>query len=750
MPLLSIVVPVYKVQGYLRDCLDSLLNQQFRDIEVIAVDDRSPDHSGAIIDEYEAADPRVTAVHLPVNGGLGPARNAGLKLATGEYVWFVDSDDWIAPESLTAIAERLAATAPDVLVVDYARAYWDNRIVRNSAAAQLQGAPEVFRIDEFPQLLQVFPCAWTKIVRRENLLRWNLEFPPGYYEDLPFTYPLLCAADRITILDQVVVYYRQRRHGSILRTNGEKHLVMLDQYQLTFERLAALGDRATPILPVVYGRMVDHLLVLLGGSPRLGSDHPANSLRRRFFAGAARLCRAHEPAGWTPPPELGHPVRYRLLKQGSWARFSGPRLALRALRMARGKVRGLRRRGGRLKYRLKRSLLYRYYRVQCKLPVDENLAVYEIYWGAGYGCHNRAIYEKARELAPNVRGIWLVKPEAVATMPPGVEYAVNGSAAYYRVLARARYLFNNVNFPVSTPKRPGSVHIQTHHGTPLKAMGIDTQNSPILAAQNNFAELLRKCDRWDYAISSSPYCSVVWEHAYPISVTTLEYGSPRNDVLTTAPADSAARLRAELGIGADEKVVLYAPTFREYRKPGDPLIDHRELADALGPNSRLLVRGHHLDRGGDGTDADGRVIDVSDRGDIQDLYPIADVLLTDYSSAMFDFLVLDRPVVVFAPDWELYRTLRGAYFDLMAEAPGLVARTSEELLTALRTGAYASPELDAARRRFRAVFCPYDDGHATERVVRKVFHGEDPDPFGPAAPLSGVLPRPLVPAPAVD
>ncbi|BCJ37472.1 glycosyl transferase [Actinocatenispora thailandica] len=736
---------MYQVQGYLRECLDSLLNQRFRDIEVIAVDDRSPDHCGAIIDEYAAADSRVTAVHLPVNGGLGPARNAGLKLATGEYVWFVDSDDSIAPDSLAAIAERIAATAPDVLVVDYARTYWDGRTVRNSTAELLAGAPEVFRIGEFPQLLRVFPCAWTKIVRREFLLRHDLDFPPGYYEDLPFSYPLLCAADRIAILDQVVVHYRQRRHGSILRTSGAKHLVMIDQYQLVFERLAALGDRAAPVLPAVYARMVDHLLVLLGTSNRLGPDHPGNALRRRFFLAAARLCRAHEPAGWAPPRDIGR-LRYRLLVQGSWARFSLPRTALRVLRTARGKVRGLRRRAGRLRYRAKRSLLYRYHLLQRRLPVDRNLAVYEIYWGAGYGCHNRAIYETARAIAPNVRGIWLVKPDAVASLPPGVEYAVHGTAAYYRALARAKYLFNNVNFPVSTPKRPGSVHVQTHHGTPLKAMGVDMRNSPILARQNDFAALLGKCDRWDYSISTSPYCSEVWERAYPISVRTLEYGSPRNDALATATAESAARLRAEFGIGADERVVLYAPTFREYRAGGDPLIDHRELAAALGPGCRLLIRGHHLDRGAGATVEDGRILDVSEHGDIRELYQVADVLVTDYSSAMFDYLVLDRPIVLFAPDWEVYRTVRGTYFDLLAEAPGLVTRAAGELCAALRTGSYDSAELAAVRRSFRARFCPYDDGYAAERVVRKIFLGEDPAPFGPATLSEAILPPQLVPA----
>ena len=110
MTLLSIVLPVYKVQGYLRQCLDSVLEQSFRDFEIVAVDDCSPDHSGTILAEYATRDPRVRVLSLPENVGLGRARNAGLAQATGEYVWFVDSDDWLAAGALIAVADRLRAT----------------------------------------------------------------------------------------------------------------------------------------------------------------------------------------------------------------------------------------------------------------------------------------------------------------------------------------------------------------------------------------------------------------------------------------------------------------------------------------------------------------------------------------------------------------------------------------------------------------------------------------------------------------
>ncbi|MDH6226673.1 glycosyltransferase involved in cell wall biosynthesis [Streptomyces sp. MJP52] len=123
MPRLSVIVPVHRVQGFLRECLDSVLAQSFTDWQLIAVDDRSPDRSGEILDAYAARDPRITVLHLEENAGLGPARNAALPHATGDHLLFLDSDDTLTPGALRAIADRLDETGdPDVLVFDYVRA----------------------------------------------------------------------------------------------------------------------------------------------------------------------------------------------------------------------------------------------------------------------------------------------------------------------------------------------------------------------------------------------------------------------------------------------------------------------------------------------------------------------------------------------------------------------------------------------------------------------------------------------------
>ncbi|MFE2100787.1 glycosyltransferase family 2 protein, partial [Streptomyces sp. NPDC059468] len=236
MPRFSVIVPAYKVQAYLSECLDSVLSQSYPDLELIAVDDCSPDACGALIDEYAARDARVKAVHLAENQGLGRARNAGLARATGDYLVFLDSDDTLTPDSLRSIADRIKETGePDVLVFDYARTYWNGTVERNKVAAQLtQQGPAPFRLEDRPGLLRVLMVAWNKAYRREFVAEQGFRFPAGYYEDTPWTFPVLMAAESIATLDRVCVHYRQRRQGNILSTTSRKHFDIFEQYDRVF------------------------------------------------------------------------------------------------------------------------------------------------------------------------------------------------------------------------------------------------------------------------------------------------------------------------------------------------------------------------------------------------------------------------------------------------------------------------------------------------------------------------------------
>jgi len=366
------------------------------------------------------------------------------------------------------------------------------------------------------------------------------------------------------------------------------------------------------------------------------------------------------------------------------------------------------------------ALLERYYRARRRQPLDPHLAVFAAYWYRGYQCNPRAIYERALETVPGLRGVWVVNPDRVHTIPDGVEHVVAGTRAYFDVLARASVLVNNVNYPNHLVKRPGTTHVMTHHGTPLKRMGLDLQGTDTRDGRIDFDALLRRCARWDYSVAANPHSAAVWERAYPGSYASLVVGYPRNDALASATSDQAARIRRSLGIADDRRALLYAPTHRDHVHGELPHVDVLALARDLGEEWVVLSRLHHLYDDGRAAGG-GQVLDVTAHPSIEDLCIAADVLVTDYSSVMFDYAVLDRPIVVHAPDWDDYRDARGVYFDLLAEPPGTVVRTQAELAAALRSGAALGEEAARARTRFRERFCALEDGHASDRVIAAVW-----------------------------
>ncbi|MFC7842628.1 CDP-glycerol glycerophosphotransferase family protein [Streptomyces sp. NPDC001046] len=726
MPRFSVIVPAYQVQAYLHECLESVLSQSCPDLELIAVDDASPDACGAIIDEFAARDPRVRAVHLPENVGLGPARNAGAAHACGDYLLFLDSDDTLTPDALRSIADRLKETGePDVLVFDYARTYWTGEAVRNQAALHLsEQGPAPFRLEDRPGLLRLLMVAWNKAYRREFVEAEGFAFPTGWYEDTPWTYPVLMTADSLATLDRVCVHYRQRRQGSILRTTSDRHFDVFDQYDRVFAFLDGHPELAR-WRPVLFRRMVHHLGIVYARRDRL----PRGS-RARFL----RQARAHYRRYRTP----GAPVPLRCRIHHTLIRF-GLHRTYRTLQLASAVQRAAARTTGRVLRGLRSAGLRAHYRVQRCLPLCADRAVFTAYDGRGHSCSPGALEAAFRDLAPHVRTAWAARPEHHHAIPPGPRRLVPGTAAYWTALARSRYLVSNTEFDHRLAKRRGQVLIQTGQGTPLGHIGLDLQERPAAARGRDFGRLLKDVDAWDYVLSANRHTTLTHERVHPGRYTVLEYGCPRNDVFRTATAADVARLRSSLGIPEGSVAILYAPTYRDYRRSQRHSLDLQRIVRRLGPRFLVLARAHHA-WGAPLAESAGRVVDVSGHPSVEALCLASDALVTDYSSLMFDYANLDRPIVIHADDREAHEAARGTYFDLRAFPPGAIARGEDELIDIFATGHWRGSRSAQLRSAFRGRFCTWDDGRAAERVVRRVVLGESELP--PVVPLEERCPVP--------
>ena len=742
MALLSVIVPAYGVQAYVRAAIESVLDQDFADVEIVAVDDCSPDLSGSILDELAALDPRVRVVHLAENAGLGGARNAGVEAATGEYILFLDGDDTLSPGSLAAIADRLeTGDYPELLIYNYARVWWDGRTAVSWADEILAAlSPQVFVPRDHLRLFNLLPIACNKVYRRDFLMSLHVTFPKGYYEDIHFTYTVLLSATTAVSLNRVVLLYRQRRAGSILGSGSPRRFDIFGRYDEVFAEL----DRHNVDLKVrkhLYDVMVNHYVTILSHNDRV-----PKAMRPDFYL-QARESVAKHAQDWSAVAKQNKAsnLRARIFLTRSYRSF----LMYDRVDSWRKPVR---RTIGRVYWPTRRALKRvrsvgrLYYKVLRLLPIDDNLVLFSEYWAGGYGCNPRAIFEQLPETAPHLRGAWLIDDAKAALLPPGTEHVAPGSFKRFMLFARAKYFVNNVNFAGSYVKRPGQVHIQTMHGTPLKHVGLDVMSSSVAStavdpvrqprrsggkvvpidearSAREFENLLRRSDRWDYAISSNAYSTEMWSHAYPCRYEWLESGYPRNDALVNATNDDVRAARELLGVPDGATAILYAPTFRETVGDTSMRIDVGSLLEKLGNEAVVIVRAHHTATAGPAMRAlieSGRVIDGSRVPWILPCYLAADVLITDYSSTMFDYALLDRPIITYADDWPSYRETRGTYFDLLAEPPGLVARNQRQLEEMLVSGDYDGDDARTVRATFRERFCQYDDGQAAARVIRAV------------------------------
>jgi CDP-glycerol glycerophosphotransferase len=353
--------------------------------------------------------------------------------------------------------------------------------------------------------------------------------------------------------------------------------------------------------------------------------------------------------------------------------------------------------------------------------LSDDLVLYNSFNGR-FTDNPRAVFDVLADRRPDLDHVWL----GAGRGPGGTRTVAPGSGDYFRTAGRARWVIANFMMPAYAPRR-GVTYVQTWHGTPLKRIGYD--NLRYERDDRGLRRAARDYSRWDYLVSQNRFSTEIFRRAFRFDGEVLEVGYPRNDVLSSPGRDAIRRsVRAELGLADDVQVLLYAPTFRDDQKDAsgrlrfDLAIDLERMQSALGGRYAVLLRLHHWVAAGLGPLPEGFCLDVSGWGDINELYLASDLLLTDYSSVMFDYAVTGKPLVYFTHDLEAYRDAgRGFYFDLEAEAPGPLCRTTEELIAVLQEPDRLVEEHAAAYQRFRTTYCYLDDGHAAERVVERLF-----------------------------
>jgi CDP-glycerol glycerophosphotransferase len=348
-------------------------------------------------------------------------------------------------------------------------------------------------------------------------------------------------------------------------------------------------------------------------------------------------------------------------------------------------------------------------------------------WRGKYADSPRAIAEELHRRDPSFRQVWVLEQDD-PLLPEWVDAVRPHSRHHVEYLGCAQYVVTNSGMPGYWRKRRQQAYLQTWHGTPLKKLGRDIQRPAMPKARRYMRDFSRDVSYWDLLLSQNPFSTGVLRQAFQYKGPILEAGYPRNDVLLSPHADRVrAATRHRLGLDEEARALLYAPTWRDNTR-FELQLDLESIANDLGPRDVFLLRAHnHVARTVAET-SHPRVIDVSRIPDTPELLLAADVLITDYSSVMFDFANTGRPMVFFAYDYDDYvHSERGVYFELAERAPGPLVRTGDELIQALASVDSWRGDYEERYRTFIEEFGEYDRGDAARRIVDHVFFGKPHD-----------------------
>ncbi len=339
---------------------------------------------------------------------------------------------------------------------------------------------------------------------------------------------------------------------------------------------------------------------------------------------------------------------------------------------------------------------------------------FESFYGRAATCNPRALDAEVARRFPDWIRYWGVVDKSVA-VPPGAVAVVEGTKEWWDARGRSTVVIVNDWIRNDFKHQPHQVVLQTWHGSMLKKIGLDR---PTTSAMSRRA-LLRERERWDLLLSQNRHSTEIFRSAYDWSRPILEEGYPRNDAMTNG---DGASIRTRLGIRPDQVAILYAPTWRDNVSGLVTHLDAAQFAADLGDRYLVLVRGHSRTAGVGGSVTSEGVLDVTTYPDVTELFLAADIMITDYSSVMFDYSVTGKPMIFFVPDIDDYRdVVRGVYFDLPSVAPGPVVYTQSEVTRAVQRADTDAVEYEARYAQWRARFNQLDDGHSAERVVERLF-----------------------------
>ncbi len=764
----SIIIPVYNAENYLRVCLDSVCTQTLEGIEAIVVDDGSTDGSAGILEEYKTEHPELFHIYRVENQGTSHARNYGLSKASGEYILFADSDDLLSYNMCEMLYEKAVQDNDDVVLCRYydmRERPLTKRLYRTKSKAYMVSYETDFNVHERKfQLTHISPFPWDKLFRRSLIEKYP--FPQGIrFEDLAIMYPVLCEAQQVGVLTQHLYNYRRASEGSFLNTLSERTLDIIKALSQMVESLKANGHFSEFYEEVEY-ICIRHILERFNNmfdDRRKGALSPENrgklELKMALVSESMDFLEKNFK-NWQNNRYLKYsasartremlPLYRSKKKMLLWLRIR-EKAPLKLLRVRmKGKLwwrkrkaafQGFWKKKHKLRYLKSKIPLFKlfslprdveYTKYYLKYPVSEGDVLFESKHGDDVAGNMFAMIKAMGEEQFRKLSVSLALKEDLIELwrqkflRYGIDYVhiiPFGEKEYLKALATAKYLVTDTSLPSYYIKRPEQIYLNTWHGTPLKAMGriVPQREYALGNIQRNFLIA-------DYLLYQNEFSRDVFLDDYMIrelyNGKVMLSGYPRNSAFFETERYAVIRDEMELG---EAQVIVYMPTWRgllfkkENKKQIAQISDYlHELDAGLDDNQVMFVKLHPYVKEGMDYDDFDHIRPFPEQYETYDFLNATDMLITDYSSIMFDYAVSGKKIVLFTYDKESYLSDRGMYADL--DSFGFPqADNVESLLERINEDAPAD------YGEFQKKYCPYDSADTARRVCECVFLGKEPN-----------------------
>lgn len=707
MTFLSIIIPFKKGKRYLKDCLESIQEQNLHDYEIILIVNGSDED---ISDLTNGFDNMLIEKH-DEELGVARARNMGLKRANGQYVYFIDSDDYIWEDGLSKLVDAARQTNADFIngqrIVTY---YIKNRFNEQFSVRHSKILKNKYSDPEYSYRLLVgvnnkdleVLSALHALIKRDII--GDLEFDEGnkYYNDYSFMVDLMNKTDSCIGVENAL--YAKRISDDIIN-------------------LPSLNQQ----------RMDNNLIDYIEGYKHIRNDVKSGLLRDLMVEKLFDYYYTTFSHEYVIEPndqfldaflDISDDFKANFIKKSEVNSLKS-KDKKKATRIMRNRI-NVKRAINLIKepWRLYHVL---YYYVFNKRPINDRRIIFESFNGRYYSDNPKYLYEYLYEhYRDDFEFVWVVNN--MKTEIPGNPIKVKRfSLKYHELMATSKYWVINTRQAGRLVKRPEQVIISTWHGTPLKKLGFDMGNIYLNNPRTKERYINDSAD-WDYFISPNSFSTPILKRAFGYKGEMLETGYPRNDILYDVDEDKVKQIKEKLKLPLDKKIILYAPTWRDDDAYDVGKVKFKlkleldKLERSISDEYIVLVRNHYLITDSDVNDYESFAIDVSKYDDIAELYLISDILITDYSSVFFDYANLKRPMLFYMYDLDKYeKTLRGFYIDIRSEVPGPILKTTEEVIEALKNIDEIESQYSEKYEEFYDKFCNLEDGNSAKRIVEKVW-----------------------------